>query len=172
MMTSSNGNISRVTGHLCWEFTGQQWIRRTKASDAELWCFLWSVQLSKQFCGEAGDLRRNRAHYDVTVMLKLFPTRLYWARFLSLARSKLSLCSANHRPGYWSNLPCGWPSTAWVYSEQETEKGPWCVTGNHTVPEYEAPGGPVCIQLCMALQIYLNWSLHIFKWIKHIFRYI
>ena len=120
MMTSSNGNISRVTGHLCGEFTGQQWIRRTKASDAELWCFLWSVQLSKQFCGEAGDLRRNRAYYDVTVMLKLFPTRLYWARFLSLARSKLSLCSANHRPGYWSNLPCGWPSTAWVYSEQET----------------------------------------------------
>ena len=23
-----------------------------------------------------------------------------WARFLSLARSKLRLCSANHRPGY------------------------------------------------------------------------
>ena len=38
MMTSSNGNIFRVTGHLCGEFTG----RRTKASDAEL-CFLWSA---------------------------------------------------------------------------------------------------------------------------------
>ena len=25
MMTSSNGNIFRVTGHLCWEFTGHQW---------------------------------------------------------------------------------------------------------------------------------------------------
>ena len=48
------------------------------------------------------------------------------ARFLSLARSKLRLCSANHRPGYWSNLPCDWPSTAWAYSEQETENGPWC----------------------------------------------
>ena len=35
-----------------------------------------------------------------------------------------SLCSANHRPGYWSNLPCDWPSTAWAYSEQETENGP------------------------------------------------
>ena len=33
-------------------------------------------------------------------------------RFLSLARSNLRLCSANHRPGYWSNLPCDWPSTA------------------------------------------------------------
>ena len=48
-----------------------------------------------------------------------------WARFLSLARSKLRLCSANHRPGYWSNLPCDWLSTAWAYSKQETENGPW-----------------------------------------------
>ena len=39
MMTSSNGNIFRVTGHLCGEFTGP----RTKASDAEVWCFLWSA---------------------------------------------------------------------------------------------------------------------------------
>ena len=43
MMTSSNGNIFRVTGHLCGEFTGPRWIPRTKASDAELWCFLWSA---------------------------------------------------------------------------------------------------------------------------------
>ena len=43
MMTSSNGNIFRVTGNLCGEFTGPRWIPRTKASDAELWCFLWSA---------------------------------------------------------------------------------------------------------------------------------
>ena len=30
MMTSSNGNIFRVTGHLCVEFTGHRWIPRTK----------------------------------------------------------------------------------------------------------------------------------------------
>ena len=36
-MTSSNGNIFRVTGHLCGEFTGPRWIPHTKASDAELW---------------------------------------------------------------------------------------------------------------------------------------
>ena len=36
MMTSSNGNIFRVTGHLCGEFTGPRWIPRTKASNAEL----------------------------------------------------------------------------------------------------------------------------------------
>ena len=43
MMTSSNGNIFRVTGHLCGEFTGPRWIPRTKASDADLWWFLWSA---------------------------------------------------------------------------------------------------------------------------------
>ena len=48
-----------------------------------------------------------------------------WARFLSLARSKLRLCPANHRPGYWSNLPCDWLSTAWAYSQPEMENGPW-----------------------------------------------
>ena len=41
MMTSSNGNIFRVTGPLCREFTGHRWIPLTKASDVELWCFLW-----------------------------------------------------------------------------------------------------------------------------------
>ena len=43
MMTSSNGNIFRVTGHLCGEFTGPRWIPHTKASDAEVWCFLGSA---------------------------------------------------------------------------------------------------------------------------------
>ena len=43
MMSSSNGNIFRVTGHLCGEFIGPRWIPRTKASDAELWCFLSSA---------------------------------------------------------------------------------------------------------------------------------
>ena len=40
MMTSSNGNI---TGPLWRESTGDRWIPLTKASDAELWCFLWSA---------------------------------------------------------------------------------------------------------------------------------
>ena len=43
MMTSSNGNISRVTGHLCGEYTGHRWIPHTKASDPEHWCFLSSA---------------------------------------------------------------------------------------------------------------------------------
>ena len=37
------GNISRVTGPLWGESTGHRWIPLTKASDAELSCFLWSA---------------------------------------------------------------------------------------------------------------------------------
>ena len=51
MMMSSNGNIFHVTGPLWGDFTGDQWIPVTKASDVELWCFLWSAseqKLSKQ----------------------------------------------------------------------------------------------------------------------------
>ena len=51
MMTSSNGNIFPVTGHLCGEFTGPRWFLRTKASDAEFDVFFdlrlnerWSKQ--------------------------------------------------------------------------------------------------------------------------------
>ena len=54
MKTSSNGNIFRVTGHLCGEFTGPRWIPRTKANDAELWCFFYlrlNKRLSKQSWG-------------------------------------------------------------------------------------------------------------------------
>ena len=50
---------------------------------------------------------------------------IIWARFLSVTRSKLGLCSANHRAGYFSNLACDWLSIVWAYSEQETENGPW-----------------------------------------------
>ena len=69
MMTSSNGNIFRVTSP-CWELAGHRWIPLTKASDVGHWCFL-------SFCAwtngsvnnrDAGDLIRHRAHYDVTVI--------------------------------------------------------------------------------------------------------
>ena len=50
MMTSSNGNIFRVTGHLCGEFTGPRWIPRTKASDADL-DVIFDLRPSKQWLG-------------------------------------------------------------------------------------------------------------------------
>ena len=74
MMTSSNGNIFRVTGHLCGEFTGHRWIPLTKASNAELWCFVWSAPWINGWVNnrKAGDLRRHRDHYDVIVMFYFF----------------------------------------------------------------------------------------------------
>ena len=42
VMTSSNGDIFRVTDHLWGEFTCHWRISHTKAIDAEVWCFLWS----------------------------------------------------------------------------------------------------------------------------------
>ena len=69
VMTSSNGNCFCVTGPLCGEFNGHRWIPLTKASDAELWCFLWSAHWISGWVNnrEAGDLRHNRA-YEVIVM--------------------------------------------------------------------------------------------------------
>ena len=44
MMTSSNGNIFRVTGPLCGDFTGHRWFPLIKASEVELWCSFWSAR--------------------------------------------------------------------------------------------------------------------------------
>ena len=54
---------------ICAEFAGPRWIPHTKASDAELWWFLF-LRLYKRLSNyrEAGDLRRYRSHYDVIVM--------------------------------------------------------------------------------------------------------
>ena len=43
MMTSPNGQIFCVTGPFCGKFADHRWISLTKASDAALWCFLWSA---------------------------------------------------------------------------------------------------------------------------------
>ena len=67
MMTSSNGNIFRVTGHL-WPPVNSphkgQWRWALMFSVICVWINGWVNNR------EAGDLRRYRAHYDVTVMLE------------------------------------------------------------------------------------------------------
>ena len=59
------------TGPLCRVFPGHHWIPLTKASDAELWCFLWSAPWINGSANNrgAGDLRRHRAHYGVILMI-------------------------------------------------------------------------------------------------------
>ena len=70
MMTSSNGNIFRITGPLSGEFTDHRWIPLTKpiwhgALVSSLICARTNGWVNKR---DAGDLRRHRAHYDVTVI--------------------------------------------------------------------------------------------------------
>ena len=52
IMTSSNGNIFRVTGHLCGEFTGPRWIPPTKARSFDVFFDMrLNERLSKQSWG-------------------------------------------------------------------------------------------------------------------------
>ena len=65
------------TGTLCGEFSAWRWIPFAKASDAELWCFLWSVhEQTNSWVNnrDAGDLRRHYADCDVTVMFSVSPS--------------------------------------------------------------------------------------------------
>ena len=66
-MTSSNGNIFRVTGPLCWEFTGPGELptQRPVTRMLSLICVWINGWVNNH---EAGDLRRHRGHYDVNVM--------------------------------------------------------------------------------------------------------
>ena len=96
-MTSSNGNIFRVTGPLCGEFTGHLWIPGTETSDAELWCYLWSAPWINGWVNncEAGDLRCQRAHCNVIVMLVLLCSS-HFIQILVLTQNFMSLVLRSH----------------------------------------------------------------------------
>ena len=72
MITSSNGKKFRVSGHLCGEFTGVN-------------------------NGEAGDLRRNLAHYDVTLMANSCVSNQQPVRHIT-AMSPREHAHSSHRP--------------------------------------------------------------------------
>ena len=67
IMTSSNGNIFRVTGHLCGEFTGPGEFpaQRPVTLMFSLICVWINGWVNNR---EAGDLIRYHAHYDAIVM--------------------------------------------------------------------------------------------------------
>ena len=83
MLTSSHGNIFRVTGPLCGEFTGPVNSPHKGPVTRSFEFFIWTLTNDRANNRDAGDLRRHRAHYDVIVMLvaswhawKRFPH--YW----------------------------------------------------------------------------------------------
>ena len=67
-MTSFDGNIFRVTGLLCGEFTGHRWIPCTKGQwrGVLMFSFVWNNNWVNN--GDVGGLGRHRAHYGVIVM--------------------------------------------------------------------------------------------------------
>ena len=71
MMTSSNGDIFRVTGHLCGEVTGEFPIQRPVRRSFDGFFYLpLNKRLSEQLWGWW--LRRHRVHYDVVVMIEIY----------------------------------------------------------------------------------------------------
>ena len=70
MMTSSNRNIFRVTGPSVWgKSTGDRWIPLTKSTRGAVMLSLmcaWTNGWANNW--DAGDMSRNRAYHDVTVM--------------------------------------------------------------------------------------------------------
>ena len=76
-MTSSNGNMFRVTGPLCGEFTCHRWIPPHKGQwrGALVFSFICAWINGWANNRQAGDLRRHRTHYDVTVMVSHTPSK-------------------------------------------------------------------------------------------------
>ena len=68
-----NGSIFRVTDPLCGEFTGHRWPvnspHKGQQRGALMFSFICAWINGWVNNREAGDLRRHRAHYDVTVMM-------------------------------------------------------------------------------------------------------
>ena len=99
MMTSSNGNIFRVTGHLCGEFTGPRWIpphngQWRGALMFSLICARINGWVNNR---EAGDLRRHRVHYDVIVMH--YQGLPLWAILVSRPRHEQRISFTTNLPG-------------------------------------------------------------------------
>ena len=79
MMTSSNGNIFRVTGPLWGEFTGHRWIPLTSQwRGALMFSLIWPWTNGRINNRDAGDLRHHCVHDDVTVILAS-PEKQIWS---------------------------------------------------------------------------------------------
>ena len=105
-MTSSKGNIFRVTGPLWGKSTDPWWIPLTKASSGELWYFLWCApQQTASWANsrDTGDFMCHCAHYDVIVK-GTSNTRPQWRQisvrtfqFTCLPTVSIAVCSGWHQ---------------------------------------------------------------------------
>ena len=118
------------------------------------WCPIEWMKTKTPSAGEFSHCNSSKMGYQSLVMEITKNTR---ARFLSLAQSKLRLCLANHRAGYFSNLACDWLSIVWAYSEHETENGPRSTLIRH--------GSDTFVSNWCPNNIHLRKYLNTWKWL-------
>ena len=96
IMAASNDNFFRVTGPLCGKFTGLRWIPVTKASNTDLWCFLWSAWINDWVNDhEAGGLRCHCDHYYITTMSLKEPILISnWCSGITIIENRQGICIA------------------------------------------------------------------------------
>ena len=123
--------------------TTENWSQLEK-SNRRVWFSMFQASIGKLFGGQC-QLRANTIN-----------TR---ACFLSLARSKLMMCSANHRAGYFSNLACDWMNIVRAYSEQETDNRPRRHLAHWSRNQRAFPGLPMT--LITLTSYWARWRL---KW--------
>ena len=76
MMTSSNGNIVRVTGHLCGEFTGPRWIGQTPVIII-LWCSTTKMFIKACFLIQPLEQEGGCQKYCISLCSKAFINHYY-----------------------------------------------------------------------------------------------
>ena len=126
MMTSSNGNIFRVTGPLCWEFTNH---KRTHSHRPVTQSFdvFFDLRLNKRLSKQS-----NPWYFET-------PSRSWWRHCDASAPNGLSLTIITLRSNSLRNLWLKWLSRiAWVtwqywpYSNQQKQSETFCM--NDTFP--------------------------------------
>ena len=128
MMTSSNGNIFRVTGPLCGVHrspVNSPHKGKWRGALMSYWSVSWiNVWVNNH---EAGDLRHHRAHYDVIVMRASILTQTHVAAMASLGHDKLSDSFVHLPHGCFpgtgkivSNIAWNWPEQ--IHNKSHTLK--------------------------------------------------
>ena len=117
MVTSCNGNIFRVIGPLCGEFTGRRWIHRKGQWRGALMfslIFAWINGWANN--SKAGDLRRLRTHYDITTMYISIAKRIQTKRLCRSTRKLKKLVESHYNDVIRSAMASQITSLRIVYS--------------------------------------------------------
>ena len=120
MMTSSYGSIFRVTSPLWGETTDHRWIPLTKASDADIWCFLWSTPEQT--------VERTIETLEVWNTVVLIMMSLWCRSFVATVSSTdiTGNCLLQPRQSLSPRDQLGTAANAVLYKEHNQDTGPLC----------------------------------------------